>query len=171
MIDEPAALQQADEALDLIDRDRVADADVDAAALFERAAAVDADQLAVGVEQRAAGVAGVDGGVGLQAVGVFEQRAGRELVAMHAREDAVGDGGLEIVGQQERIADDIDPLADAASVAVAQFGGGKLVLAEELDERDVAARIEADEHGIDEAGHRRGRLSWPARSGRRRGNS
>ncbi len=48
MVDDPAAFQQAEEALDLVDRDRVADADVDAAALFERAAAVDADQLAVG---------------------------------------------------------------------------------------------------------------------------
>ena len=107
MVDDPAALQEADEPLDLIDRDRVADADVDAAALFERAAAVDADQLAVGIEQRPAGVAGVDRGVGLQAVGVFEQRAGRVLVAVHAGDDAVGDGRLEIVGQQERIADDV----------------------------------------------------------------
>ena len=114
VVDDPAALQMADEALDLVDRNRVADADVDAAALFERAAAVDADQLAVGVEQRPAGVAGVDRGVGLQAVGVFEQRAGRILVAVDAGDDAVGDRGLEIVGQQERIADDVDPVADAA---------------------------------------------------------
>ena len=122
MIDDPAALEVAEEALDLIDRDRVADADVDAAALFERAAAVDADQPAVGIEQRPAGVAGVDRGVGLQAVGVFEQRAGRILVAMHAGDDAVADGRLEIVGQQERIAGDIDPIADADAVAVAQLG-------------------------------------------------
>ena len=91
MIDESAALQQADEALDLIDRDCVADADVDAAAFFERAAAVDADELAIGIEHRAAGVAGIDRGVGLQAIGVFEQRAGGKLVAVHAGEDAVGD--------------------------------------------------------------------------------
>ena len=48
VIDDSAALQEADEALDLVDRNGVADADVDAAALFERAAAVDADELAVG---------------------------------------------------------------------------------------------------------------------------
>ena len=162
VIDDPAALQLAEEVLDLVDRDGVADADVDAAALFERAAAVDADQLAVGVEQRPAGVAGVDRGVGLQAVGVFEQRAGRILIAMHAGDDAVGDRRLEVVGQQERIADDVDPIADAARVAVAQLGGGKLVFAEELDQGDVAARIEADEHGVDEAAVGQAALSWPA---------
>ena len=47
VIDDPAALQVAEEILDLIDRDGVADADVDAAALLERAAAVDADQPAL----------------------------------------------------------------------------------------------------------------------------
>ena len=35
-------------------------------------------------------------------------------------------------------------------VAVAELGGGKVVFAEQLDEGDVAARIEADEHGVDE---------------------
>ena len=80
----------AEEVLDLVDRDGIADADVHAAALFERAAAVDADQPALGIEQRAAGVAGIDRGVGLQAVGVFQQRAGRILIAMHAGDDAVG---------------------------------------------------------------------------------
>ena len=128
MIDDPAALQMAQEPLDLVDRNRVADADVHAAALFERAAAVDADQPAVGVEQRPAGVAGIDRRVGLQAVGVFEQRAGRVLVAMHAGDDAVGDRRLEIVGQQKRIADDVGPIADPHGVAVAELGGGKVRL-------------------------------------------
>ena len=151
MIDEATAFQQADEALDLIDRDGVADADVDAAAFFERAAAIDADELAGGIEHRSAGVAGIDGGIGLQAVGVFEQRAGGKLVAMDAGEDAVGYGGFEIVGEQKRIADDVDPLADAAGVAVAELGGRKIAFAEQLDKSDVAARIEPDEHGVDEA--------------------
>ena len=92
------------------------------------------------------------------------------LVAMHAGEDAVGDRGFEIVGEQERIADDVHPLADAAGVAVAEFGGGKVVFAEELDEGDVAAGIEADEHGIDEAAVGQADTSWPGRWGRRRGS-
>ena len=50
------------------------------------------------------------------------------LVAVHAGEDAVGDRGLEVVGQQERVADDVDPVADAAGVAVAELGGGKVGL-------------------------------------------
>ena len=44
VIDHPAAPQQADESLDLIDRDRVTDADVYAAALFKGATAIDADE-------------------------------------------------------------------------------------------------------------------------------
>ena len=89
VIDDPAAMQHAEEILDLVDRDGVADADAHAAAFLERAAAVDADQASLGVEQRAARVARVDRGVGLQAVGVFQQRAGGELVAMHAGNDAI----------------------------------------------------------------------------------
>ena len=37
-------------------------------------------------------------------------------------------GGLEIFGQQEWVADDVDPLADAAGVAVAEFGGWEIRL-------------------------------------------
>ena len=125
VVDDPAAVERAEEVLDLVDRDGVADADVHPAALLERAAAVDADQPALGVEQRAAGVARVDRGVGLQAVGVFQQRAGRVLVAVDAGDDPVGHGGLEVGGQQEGVAHGEDPVADADLVAVAQLGVGK----------------------------------------------
>ena len=148
VIDDPAALQAAEEILDLVDRDGVADADVHAAALFEAAAAVDADQFAVGVEQRAAGVAGVDRGVGLDAVGVFQQRAGRLLVAVRAGDDAVGHGRLKIGGQQERIADGEAPVADLHLVAVGHLGGGKVVAAQQLDQGHVAGRIDADDHRV-----------------------
>ena len=151
VIDDPAAVERAEEVLDLVDRDGVARADVHPAALLERAAAVDADQAALGVEQRAAGVAGVDRGVGLDAVGVFQQRAGRKLVAMHAGDDAVGDRGLQIGGQQERVAHGEDPIARADLVAVAQFGAGEIVAAEELDQGHVAGRIDADQHGVVDA--------------------
>ena len=83
-----------------------------------------------GVEQRPAGVAGVDRGVGLQAVGVFQNRAGRILVAVHARNDAVGHRGLKIGRQQERIAHGEAPVADAHLVAVAQFGVREIVAAQ-----------------------------------------
>ena len=101
-----------------------------------------------GVEQRPARIAGIDRGVGLQAVGVFQQRAGGELVAMHAGNDAVGDGGLQVGGQQERIAHGEDPVAGADLVAVAHFGAGEIVAAEELDQGHVAGGIEPDQHGV-----------------------
>ncbi len=73
---------------------------------------------------------GIDRGVGLQAVGVFQQRAGRILVAVHAGDDAVADGGMKIGGQQKRIADGEAPIADLHAVAVGHFGGGKIVAAQ-----------------------------------------
>ena len=45
------------------------------------------------------------------------------LVAVHAGDDAVGHGRLEIGGQQERIAHGEHPIAARSTVAVAQFGG------------------------------------------------
>ena len=102
----------------------------------------------MGVEQRPARIAGVDRGVGLDAIGVFQQRAGGELVAMHAGDDSVGDGRLQVGGQQERIAHGEDPVAGADRVAVAQFGAGEIVAAEELDQGDVAGRVDADQHGV-----------------------
>src|SRR5262245_47051315 len=65
VIDDAAALQAAEEVFDLVDGDRVANANVDTAAFFKAAAAIDADQIAVGVEKWPAGIAGVDRGVGL----------------------------------------------------------------------------------------------------------
>ncbi len=148
MVDHAAALQVAEEILDLVDRDGIAHADVDAPALLERAAAVDADQPPLGVEQRPAGIARIDRRVGLQAVGVFQQRAGRGLVAMHARDHAVAHRGLEIRGQQKRIADGKAPIAGLNFVAVGHFGVRKIVAAEQLDQGHVAGRIDAHDHGV-----------------------
>ena len=55
---------------------------------------------------------------------------------------------MKIGGQQERIADGEAPIADLHLVAVGQFGGGKIVAAEQLDQRHVAGRIEPDDHGV-----------------------
>ena len=71
-----------------------------------------------------------------------------DLVAMHAGDDPVGDGGLEVGGQQEGVAHGEDPIAHAEPVAVAQLGGGEIVAAEELDQGHVAGGIEADQHGV-----------------------
>ena len=157
-----AGLELRQEVLDLIDRDGVADAGVDPAALLERAAAVDADQFALHVEQRAAGVAGVDRRVDLDAVGVFQQRAGRILIAMHAADQAERHGGREVGGQQERIAHRQRPIAGLHLVAVAQLGVGELVarlLGQQLDEGHVADLVEADQDGIVKHGRRADRTS------------
>ena len=100
------------------------------------------------VEQRPAGVAGVDRGVGLDAVGVFQQRAGRRLVAVHAGDDAVGHGRLEVGRQQERVADGEAPVADLHLVAVGQRRGGKVVAPQQLDQGHVADRVDADDHRL-----------------------
>src|SRR5262245_16870857 len=133
MVDDATALEQADEALDLVDRNCVADANVHAPALFERAAAVNADQFAIGIEEWAAGVTRVNGSVRLKAVGIFEQSARWELIAVDAGEDAVGDGRFEVFGEQKRIADNVHPLADAAGIAVSDFGDWEIVFADEFD--------------------------------------
>ena len=148
MIDDPPAVQDAEEILDLVDGNGIAHVDAHAAPLVERAAAVDAHNLPLAVEQRAAGIARIDRGVGLQAVGIFQQRAVGELVAMHAGDDAAGDGGLEVGGQQERVAHGKDPVAGAEVVAVAELGMGKVVAAQQLDQGHVAGRIEPDDHGV-----------------------
>ena len=70
---------------------------------------------------------------------------------MRRGDDAVGHGGLEVGGQQEGIAHGEDPIAGAELVAVAQFGVGEIVAAEELDQGHVAGRIEADDHGVVDA--------------------
>ena len=84
----------------------------------------------VGVEQRPAGVAGVDRGVDLDAVGVFQKRPGRRLIAVHAADDAVGHGRLKVGRQQKRVAHGEAPVADAHRVAVAQRRVREIVAAE-----------------------------------------
>ncbi len=73
---------------------------------------------------------------------------GRLLIAVYAGNDSISDGGLQIDGQQEGISHRADPVAHARLVGVAQLGIGKLVTAEQLDQRDVARRIEADQDGV-----------------------
>ncbi len=158
--------QMAEEVLDLVDRDRVADAGIDAAALIERTAAVDADQFALHVKERPAGIARVDRGVDLDAIGVFEQRPCRILVAMHAGNQAEGDGGREVGREQERIAHGQRPVALLDLVAVAQRGEGKLLalrFGEQFDQRHVADLVDADDNRVVE--HAVGKTALHDRSG------
>ena len=102
---------------------------------------VDADDLALTVDQRTAGVALVDGGVRLDAVG--DRLAVRRFEAPpRRRDDARRDG--EVVA--ERVADGHDGLADGHVVGVAERQRVEVDLARiDLDDRDVAADVDADE--------------------------
>ena len=148
VVHDPAGPQAAEEIPQLVGGDGVAGADIDPPALLERGPAVDADQPARGVEQAAAGVAGIDRGVHLDAVGVFEDRAGRKLVAVDARDDADADRRAEIGRQQEGIAGGEAGVAHGHGVAVGEHGMGEVVASDEFHEGHVAGRIEAHEHGV-----------------------
>jgi hypothetical protein len=141
-------MQAAEEVLDLVDGDGVADADIDAHPLLEGNPAVDPDDFPLGVEEGAAGIAGIDRSVGLNAVGVLNQGSRRILIAMHSRNHAEGHCRLEVGGQQERIADGEAPVAGADEVAVGQRSGWEVSPAEELDQRHIAHRINADDDGV-----------------------
>ncbi len=143
VIDDATTAEVTQESLDLVHGDGVADADIDTAAFLKRATPVDADQFPLRVEQGPARVAGVDGCIGLDAVGVFQNRTGRILIAVDAGDDAEGYGGAEVGGQQERIAGGETLLSDAHRVAVGDHGGGKVVAAQELDQSHVARGVDA----------------------------
>ena len=148
MVNQTPPLQQSEKVPQLIGRDGIAHAHIDAAALFERSPAVDTDDPALGIEQAAAGIPRIDRRIDLQAVGILEDRAGGKLVASHPRYDAGADRGLEVGRQQERVAGGEAEVAHLDVVAVGQFGRGKVVASEELDQRDVPCRVEAHEHGV-----------------------
>ena len=114
-------------------------------ALDER---VDAHQLTVVVDERAAGVARVDGGIGLNHVGVDSVTAGRAhgRGAIQRRHNARGDRLLVA----ERRADRHNPLANVELGGVANFDRRKLggVGVLELDDGQVARGVVAHELGL-----------------------
>ena len=114
-------------------------------ALDER---VDAHQLAVVVNERAAGVARVDGGIGLDHVGIDGVTVGRAhgRGAIQRRHNARGDRLLVAEGRTDRH----DPLAHVELGGVTDLDrrelGGVGVL--ELDDGQVARSIVAHELGL-----------------------
>ncbi len=55
---------------------------------------------------------------------------------------------MEIGGEQEGIAGGEAPIARVHLAAVAKFGGGEIIPAEQLHHRQSARRIDADNHGV-----------------------
>src|SRR5262249_18332486 len=146
-----SAAQLAEEVLDLIAGDGVAGTGVDPAAFFKRASAVDANDFPVEIEEGTAAVARIDRRLGLQTVGVFENETGWMLIPVRAADDAEGDRRREVGGQEKRVPHRQRPIANAYLVAVAQDSKRKrlpLLLGQELDERDIADRVESDKHGV-----------------------
>ena len=113
VVDDPAAVQRAEEVLDLVDGDGVARADVHAAPLLERARPL------MPIRRPRASNSGppelpglIEASVWMQSVYSSSVPAGG-LVTMHAGDDSVSDRGLQVGGQQERIAHRENPIADA----------------------------------------------------------
>jgi hypothetical protein len=128
-----------------VGRDREADALVAAGARQDRG--VDADQVAVHVDQRAARVAGVDRRVGLDEVLVV-------LDADRGPADRRDDAHGHRLADAERVADRQHDLAEPQLRRVADRDGlERRQLAalgrHQLQHRDVAARIAADQPGVE----------------------
>ena len=109
---------------------------------------VDTHKLAIVVDERAAGVARIDGGIGLDHVGVDGIAAGRAhgRGAIQRRNDARGDGLLVA----KRRTDRHDPLAHVKLGGVTDLDRGELgsIGVLELDDGQVARSIVAHELGL-----------------------
>ena len=132
----------------MVGRYRIAHADVYSPSLLKRCPPIQTNNIASGIEERASGVARVNRRIHLQAVGVFQNRAGGELVAMRARHDTGTDGRLEIGCQQKWVAGSKAKIAYLDQIAIRKCRIGKIVAAHQLDERHIASRIQPNKHGI-----------------------
>ena len=148
MVADAARPERPEEVPQLVRRDRIPGADVHAPPLLERRPAVDADQPPHRIEEAAPGVARIDRGIDLDAVGVFQDRARGKLVAVHARDDARADRGLQIGAEQEGVADRKAFVADLHAITVGQLGDRKIIAAEQLHDREVAGGIDAHERRV-----------------------
>src|ERR1700690_37102 len=115
MLHDPLRDQLRRDALDGVDRDGEADADVAVAAARGLDLRVDADHLAAAVEERAAGVAVVEGGVRLDDV-VDRRAVRRHDLPLERADDARRDRPV----LAERVADRHDRIADLDEIGVAE---------------------------------------------------
>ena len=120
-------------------RDREADAD--AAAGGREDHRIHSDDLSAQVERRPAGIAAVDGSVDLDEV--------RIRTITHIATDGGDDARGHRIGQAERIADGHHPVAHPKLAVVAEFDGGKRLVAFHLDERHIGGGVSADQLGIE----------------------
>ncbi|EJK92634.1 hypothetical protein UUU_06200 [Klebsiella pneumoniae subsp. pneumoniae DSM 30104 = JCM 1662 = NBRC 14940] len=115
--------------------------DTDVAAVRRQNGGVDTDQLAVEVHQRAAGVPAVNRRIGLDKVFVvFHVEA-----ATAQRGDNPGGHGF---AQTERVADSHGVITDAQRIGVGKLNRRQVFWLLNLNQRDIRARIFADDFGI-----------------------
>ena len=133
---------------DLIERNGVSPANIDPPSFFKRATPVDSNEVAVFVEQRATGIAWVDGGICLDAIGIFKERASWVLVAMNSGNDSIGYGWIEVSGQKKGVADRKAPVAHANFVTVLQRCYRKIIPSKKFDQGNITDRINAHQDGI-----------------------
>ena len=129
----PFFLELSDDQLRGIGRNIEADADRTAGRRIDRG--IDADHIAVDVERRSAGIALVDGRIDLDVIVI---RSGADITAA-GRNDARRYGAAET----ERIADGNHPVADLRLLA-GEIDEGEVLLALDLDHREIGLRIGAD---------------------------
>ena len=139
----PLSLSWATTDFTVVGRDREGDADRAARRREDRG--VDADHIAVDVEGRAAGIALVHRRVDLDEVVIG---AGADVAA--ARRD---DARRHRAAEAERIADREHPVADARRIV--RKLGEREIAALDLDQREIGARIGADDLGADRSCRRR----------------
>ena len=105
MIGIDPGIQMAEEVLDLVNRDRVAHTNIHPPTFLQRNAAINTNQLAPHIEQRPARIPGIDRGINLNAIGIFEDSTSRRrLVAVCPADQAEGHRRREIECHREGIA-------------------------------------------------------------------
>ena len=137
--------QLVHDALDHVDRNGEADADIAAAARQNRG--VDADQFAAQIDQRAAGIARIDRGVGLDEILVAESGL------MPLRPSALTMPAVTVCCEAEGIADGDHVVADLELGRIAERHGDQVRLLG-LQHGDIRALVAADDLGAETSGCR-----------------
>ncbi len=148
VVNHSAAMQITEKVLRLPNRNRIPDPDVHPTPLLEGRPADDPQQVAVHIEQRTTRIPGVDRRVGLQAIAVLQQRPRRILVPADPAQNPKAHARLQIRRQQKRVPDRHAPIPRLGTAAVGKAGHGKVVAAQQLDQRQVAHGVDPDNHGV-----------------------
>ena len=135
-----AAPRRDDDALDHVDGNREADPHAAARARIDRR--IDPDEAPGKIDQRAARIAGIDRGVGLDEETVVVDA---DLRARERRDDPL----RHRLADAERIADREDEIADLDRVGIAELEHRELLVALDLEHRQIRAGIAQHDLGFE----------------------